>query len=36
MFFLGPDDPAPAAAAARELGMRMLPVRWAARGVRAC
>jgi D-glycero-alpha-D-manno-heptose-7-phosphate kinase len=36
MFFLGPDDPAPAAAAARELGMRLLPVRWAARGVRVC
>jgi D-glycero-alpha-D-manno-heptose-7-phosphate kinase len=36
MFFLGPDDPAPAAAAARELGMRILPVRWAARGVHAC
>jgi len=36
MFFLGPDDPAPAVAAARELGMRLLPVRWAARGVRAC
>jgi galactokinase/mevalonate kinase-like predicted kinase len=36
MFFLGPDDPAPAVAAARELGMRMLPVRWAATGVRPC
>jgi D-glycero-alpha-D-manno-heptose-7-phosphate kinase len=36
MFFLGPDDPAPAIAAARELGMRLLPVRWAASGVRAC
>ena len=36
MFFLGPDDPAPAVAAARELGMRMLPVRWAMRGVRPC
>jgi D-glycero-alpha-D-manno-heptose-7-phosphate kinase len=36
MFFLGPDDPAPAMAAARALGMRMLPVRWAARGARAC
>ena len=36
MFFLGPDDPTPAVAAARELGMRILPVRWAARGVRAC
>jgi D-glycero-alpha-D-manno-heptose-7-phosphate kinase len=36
MFFLGPDDPAPAIAAARELGMRILPVRWAMRGVRPC
>lgn len=36
MFFLGPDDPAPAAAAARELGMTLLPVRWSAAGVRAC
>jgi D-glycero-alpha-D-manno-heptose-7-phosphate kinase len=36
MFFLAPDDPAPALAAARELGMRVLPVRWAARGVRPC
>jgi galactokinase/mevalonate kinase-like predicted kinase len=36
MFFLGPDDPGPAMAAARELGMRLLPVRWAAEGVRPC
>ena len=36
MFFLGPDDPAPAIAAARELGMRLLPVRWAREGVRRC
>jgi len=36
MFFLGPDDPGPAAAAARELGMRLLPVRWAMEGVRRC
>jgi D-glycero-alpha-D-manno-heptose-7-phosphate kinase len=36
MFFLGPDDPAPAVAAARRLGMRLLPVRWAAHGARAC
>jgi D-glycero-alpha-D-manno-heptose-7-phosphate kinase len=36
MFFLGPDDPASAVAAARELGMRILPVRWAATGVRPC
>jgi D-glycero-alpha-D-manno-heptose-7-phosphate kinase len=36
MFFLGPDDPAPAIAAARELGMRILPVQWAMDGVRPC
>src|SRR6476661_2392697 len=36
MFFLGPDDPAPALAAVRELGMRLLPVRWAREGVRRC
>ena len=36
MFFLGPDDPEPARAAARALGMRILPVRWAATGVRGC
>jgi D-glycero-alpha-D-manno-heptose-7-phosphate kinase len=36
MFFLGPDDPTPALAAARTLGMTILPVRWAAAGVRAC
>ena len=36
MFFLGPDDPAPATAAARALGMTILPVRWAAAGVRPC
>jgi D-glycero-alpha-D-manno-heptose-7-phosphate kinase len=36
MFFLGPDDPAPAAAAARALGATLLPVRWAAAGVRPC
>jgi len=36
MFFLCPDDPAPAIAAARELGMRLLPVRWAREGVRRC
>jgi D-glycero-alpha-D-manno-heptose-7-phosphate kinase len=36
MFFLGPADPAPAVAAARRLGMRLLPVRWAAHGARAC
>jgi mevalonate kinase len=36
MFFLGPDDPEPAVAAARELGMTVLPVRWAPAGVQAC
>ena len=36
MFFLGPDNPAPARDAARALGMTVLPVRWAADGVRAC
>ena len=36
MFFLGPDDPAPAIAAARGLGMSILPVRWSPSGVRAC
>ena len=36
MFFLGPDDPRPAMAAAEALGMHLLPVRWAASGVRPC
>jgi D-glycero-alpha-D-manno-heptose-7-phosphate kinase len=36
MFFLGPDDLEPAAQAARGLGMRLLPVRWAHDGVREC
>ena len=36
MFFLGPDDPRPAVAAAHTLGMRILPVRWSARGLHAC
>ena len=36
MFFLGPDDPAVAAEAARALGGILLPVRWAADGVRVC
>ncbi len=36
MFFLTADDPAPAVAAVRELGMQVLPVRWAAGGVRPC
>ncbi|MEO7986031.1 MAG: hypothetical protein ABI766_05825 [Gemmatimonadales bacterium] len=36
MFFLGPDDPRPAVAAACTLGMRILPVRWVAQGVGPC
>jgi D-glycero-alpha-D-manno-heptose-7-phosphate kinase len=36
MFFLAADDPAPLEAAARELGMRLLPVRWAETGVHPC
>ncbi len=36
MFFLAPDDPRSALAAARRLGMRLLPVRWARTGVHAC
>jgi D-glycero-alpha-D-manno-heptose-7-phosphate kinase len=36
MFFLCPDDPAPAAEAARSLGATPLPVRWAPTGVRPC
>jgi D-glycero-alpha-D-manno-heptose-7-phosphate kinase len=36
MFFLGPEDPGPAMAAARGLGMTILPVRWSTAGVRAC
>ena len=36
MFFLAPDDPAPARAAVARLGMQLLPVRWAAAGVRPC
>ena len=36
MFFLGPDDIAAAVAAARALGGIVLPVRWAADGVRRC
>jgi len=36
MFFLAADDPRPAAAAARDLGMRILPFRWALEGVRPC
>ena len=36
MFFLAPDDPAPMFAAARAMGMTILPVRWAPDGVRPC
>lgn len=36
MFFLGPDDPSPMIAATRGLGIRLLPVRWALRGVHQC
>jgi D-glycero-alpha-D-manno-heptose-7-phosphate kinase len=36
MFFLGPDDPEPAAEAVRALGLRLLPVRWDYAGVREC
>jgi D-glycero-alpha-D-manno-heptose-7-phosphate kinase len=36
MFFLGPDDPAPLEAAARACDVRLLPVRWAMRGVYQC
>ncbi len=36
MFFLTGPDPRPAVAAAHELGMRVLPVRWAMEGVRPC
>jgi D-glycero-alpha-D-manno-heptose-7-phosphate kinase len=36
MFFLGPDDPRAARDAVSGLGMRVLPVRWAAMGVRPC
>jgi D-glycero-alpha-D-manno-heptose-7-phosphate kinase len=36
MFFLGPEDPGPTVAAARGLGMTILPVRWSRTGVRAC
>jgi D-glycero-alpha-D-manno-heptose-7-phosphate kinase len=36
MFFLGPDDTAVAADAARALGGILLPVKWAAEGVRLC
>lgn len=36
MFFLAPDDPAPAREAVRRLGMRLLPVQWSLMGVRPC
>jgi D-glycero-alpha-D-manno-heptose-7-phosphate kinase len=36
MFFLGPDDTAVAAQAARALGGILLPVKWSADGVRLC
>ena len=36
MFFLGPDEPAPMIEAARDCGVRILPVRWAMYGVRPC
>jgi D-glycero-alpha-D-manno-heptose-7-phosphate kinase len=36
MFFLGPDDPTPMIAAAKETGARVLPVAWAMRGVYLC
>jgi D-glycero-alpha-D-manno-heptose-7-phosphate kinase len=36
MFFLGPDDPTEVIAAAREVGVRVLPVQWAMYGVRPC
>jgi D-glycero-alpha-D-manno-heptose-7-phosphate kinase len=36
MFFLAPDDPSAAIAAARDVGVRLLPVRWAMRGVYQC
>ena len=36
MFFLTPDDPAPVAAAAQACGARLLPIRWAMRGVYLC
>jgi D-glycero-alpha-D-manno-heptose-7-phosphate kinase len=36
MFFLAPDEPAPAREAVARLGMRLLPMRWAATGVRPC
>jgi D-glycero-alpha-D-manno-heptose-7-phosphate kinase len=36
MFFVAPDDPTAVTEAARRLGVRVLPVRWAMYGVRPC
>jgi D-glycero-alpha-D-manno-heptose-7-phosphate kinase len=36
MFFLAPDDPTPVIEAAIQCGVRILPVRWAMRGVYQC
>jgi D-glycero-alpha-D-manno-heptose-7-phosphate kinase len=36
MFFLAPDDPAAVLEAAKACGVRLLPVRWAPRGVHLC
>jgi galactokinase/mevalonate kinase-like predicted kinase len=36
MFFLAPDDPTPLLEAARRADVRVLPVRWAMRGVYLC
>jgi D-glycero-alpha-D-manno-heptose-7-phosphate kinase len=36
MFFLAPDDPTPLLEAAKQAGVRILPVRWAMRGVYLC
>jgi D-glycero-alpha-D-manno-heptose-7-phosphate kinase len=36
MFFLSPDDPSPLHEAAQDAGVRLLPVRWAMRGVYLC
>jgi D-glycero-alpha-D-manno-heptose-7-phosphate kinase len=36
MFFLAPDDPSGVVAAAKDSGARILPVRWAMRGVYQC
>jgi D-glycero-alpha-D-manno-heptose-7-phosphate kinase len=36
MFFLAPDDPSPLLEAAKQAGVRLLPVRWAMRGVYLC